>query len=92
MAILEALRCVEAALKVLRLSWDATHRIMKRGVERGLLGRDLSKVKKVGIDEKSFLRGQNYVSCLTDLEQVRVINVVKGRKKEGAIRLLEALP
>jgi transposase len=48
LAILEASRCVEAARKVLRLSWDATHRIMKRGVERGLLDRDLSKVNKWG--------------------------------------------
>lgn len=69
-----------------------THRIMKRGVERGLLDRDLSKVKKVGIDEKSFLRGQSYVSCLTELEQVRVIGVVVGRKQEDAVRLLEAMP
>jgi transposase len=44
LAILEASRCVEAARKV----WDATHRIMKRGVERGLLDRDLSKVNKWG--------------------------------------------
>lgn len=92
LAILEASRCVEAARKVLRLSWDATHRIMKRGVERGLSGRDLSKVRKVGVDEKSFLRGQSYVSCLTDLEQVRVIDVVEGRKEEDAVRLLEVLP
>ena len=92
LAILEASRCVDAARKVLRLSWDATHRIMKRGVERGLLERDLSKVKKVGIDEKNFLRGQSYVSCLTDLDQVRVIDVVAGRKEEDALRLMQTLP
>jgi len=65
---------------------------MKRGVERGLLERDLSKVKKVGIDEKNFLRGQSYVSCLTDLDQVRVIDVVAGRKEEDAVRLMQTLP
>ena len=92
LAILEASRCVDAARKVLGLSWDSTHRIMKRGVERGLLDRDLTKVKKVGIDEKSFLRGQSYVTCLADLEQVRVIDVVEGRKEEDAVRLLETLP
>jgi transposase len=92
LSILEASRCVEAARQVLRLSWDATHRIMKRGVERGLLDRDLGKVKKIGIDEKSFMRGQSYVTCLADLEQVRVIDVVEGRKQEDAQRLLDALP
>ena len=92
LSILEASRRVYAARKVLGLSWDATHRIMKRGVERGLLDRDLTRVKKVGIDEKSFLRGQSYVTCLADLEQVRVIDVVEGRKEEDAVRLLESLP
>ena len=92
LSILEASRCVEAARQVLRLSWDATHRIMKRGVERGLLDRDLTKVSRVGIDEKSFLRGQSYVTCLADLEQVRVIDVVEGRKQEDAARLLDSLP
>jgi len=79
--ILEASRCVEAARLVLRLSWDAVHRIMHRGVARGLIDRDLSTVAKVGMDEKSFLRGQSYVTTLCDLEKVRVIEVVEGRKE-----------
>lgn len=90
--ILEASRSVEAARLVLRLSWDAVHRIMKRGVERGLIDRDLSTVEKVGMDEKSFLRGQSYVTTLCDLEKVRVIEVVEGRKEEDARAAIASLP
>ena len=90
--ILEASRCVEAARRVLRLSWDAVHRIMKRGVDRGLIDRDLSTVEKVGMDEKSFLRGQSYVTTLCDLEKVRVIEVVEGRKEEDARAAIASLP
>jgi transposase len=92
LSVIEASRCIEAARAVLRLSWDATHKIMKRGVERGLAHRDLSTVKRVGIDEKSFLRGQNYIASLCDLEEARVIEVVQGRKEEDARRLLTSLP
>ena len=90
--ILEASRCVEAARRVLRLSWDAVHRIMKRGVDRGLIDRDLSTVEKVGMDEKSFLKGKSYVTTLCDLEKVRVMEVVEGRKEEDARAVIASLP
>ena len=90
--ILAASRCVEAARKVLRLSWTGTHKIMERGVARGIKRRDLSTVKKVGIDEKSFLRGQSYISSLCDLEGTRVLEVVEGRKEQNARELIRAMP
>lgn len=89
--VIKASRCVEAARKVLRLSWSGTHKIIRRGVERGLARRDLSKVKRVGIDEKSFLRGQSYITSLCDLEGTRVLEVVEGRKEENARSLLRSL-
>jgi transposase len=90
--VLKASRCVEAARKVLRLSWAGTHKIIERGVERGIARRDLTKVKRVGIDEKSFLRGQSYITSLCDLDETRVIEVVEGRKEENASALLRSLP
>ena len=90
--VLKASRCVEAARKVLRLSWSGTHKIIRRGVERGLVRRDLSQVKRVGIDEKSFLRGQSYITSLCDLEGTRVLEVIEGRKEENACGLLRSLP
>jgi transposase len=90
--VLEVASGVKAASKLLGLSWNATHRIMKRGVGRGVERRDLSGVRRVGIDEKSFLRGQSYVSCLCDLDDPRIIEVVEGRREEDAARLLDTLP
>ncbi len=56
------------------------------------MDRDLSTVGKVGLDEKSFLRDQSYVTTLCDLEKVRVIEVVEGRKEEDARRAIATLP
>src|SRR5690606_23911833 len=76
----------------LGIGWDAAHRIMERAVDRGLAKRDVSKIRRAGIDEKSFLRGQDYVSTLCDLDGMRVIEVVRGRTEEDARQLFAALP
>ena len=83
---------VKAAAGLLRLDWDSVHRIMERAVERGLSRRDLESVSHVGIDEKSFGRGQSYISLLTDLTASRVLEVVEGRTEEAANALWEAIP
>ncbi len=44
----------------------AAHEIIKRAVERGLEKRDLEGIRYVGIDEKSFGQGQDYISVMTD--------------------------
>ncbi len=57
---------------------------MKRAVERGLAKRDLEGIRYVGIDEKSFGKGQDYVSVMTDPKASRVIEVAEGRSEESA--------
>jgi transposase len=91
-AVLEACSSVSAAAILLRLGWDAVHDIMERAVERGLLRRQVDHVKHVGIDEKSFGRGQDYVSLMTDLDGSRVLEVVPGRDEDAANKLWKTLP
>jgi transposase len=47
----------------------------------------METVRLVGIDEKSFGRGQDYVSLMTDLEQSRVLDVVVDRTAEACQEL-----
>lgn len=92
-SVLQAARSLEAGRKLLRISWDSAHAIMKRAVERGLERRDLAKVRRVGIDEKSFLRGHSYVSLLNDLDGGRVLDLVEERTEEACRELIhKALP
>ena len=58
---------MKAAAKLLRLSWNSVHTIMARAVERGLERRDARAIAHLGIDEKSFGKGQDYVTVLTDI-------------------------
>jgi len=66
--------------------------MMQRAVERGLARRSVEALRLVGLDEKSFLRGQRYVSVMTDLEQPRVLEVVAGNSTESGRQLWQALP
>jgi transposase len=49
-------------------------------------------MEHIGIDEKSFGKGHDYVSVLTDLDQGRVLELVPGRTQESAEKLLKTLP
>lgn len=83
---------VKSAAGLLRLDWDSVHRIMQRAVKRGLACRELDSLPYVGIDEKSFRRGQSYISILTDLTGARVLEVSEGRDEEAANALWDNIP
>jgi transposase len=89
--VLLASATVSQACELLGLSWDTAQEIMRRAVERGLERRQLDDLKHLGMDEKSFRRGQSYITLLTDLEESRVLDVVEERTAEAADRLWETL-
>jgi transposase len=89
--VLKACGNIKAASELLGLHWDSAHGIMERAVERGILRRDLDTIEHVGIDEKSFRRGHDYVSLMTDLGGSRVLEVSEGRDEASADRLWDAL-
>ena len=90
--VLLACHSVSAAAELLRLSWDELQTRMKRAVQRGLERRELEGFRHVGMDEKSFGRGQSYISLLTDLDRARVLEVTKENQRAAADLLLATLP
>ena|SRR5437868_5177614 len=85
--VLQASETVKSGAGLLRLDWHSAHQIMERAVERGLQRRQMETVRLIGIDEKSFGRGQDYVSLMSDLEQSRVLDVVPDRTAEACQEL-----
>lgn len=90
--VLEAAGSIQQARTLLRLSWGSVQRIMDNAVERGLERRGVDDVRRVGIDEKSFGKGHNYISVLTDIDGARVLEVSEGRDEAAADELWKALP
>lgn len=89
--VLSACQTKTSARQLLRLSWAEVHRIQKRAVDRGLRRRKLENLNYVGMDEKSFRRGQSYVTVMTDIDSSRVLEVVEGRDTSAAAACWESL-
>jgi len=90
--VIEACRSLSQAAALLDLHWDSVQRIIDAAVKRGLARRTTEGIKRMGLDEKSFLWDQSYVSLMTDLGGRRVLEVVPGRSTEACVKLWEALP
>ena len=84
-AVMVACRSLTQAADLLRLHWDSVQRLIDRAVARGLARRSTEGVRRVGLYEKSFQRGQRYASLMTDLDGRRVLDVVAGRDTEQAV-------
>jgi len=89
--VLQACANVSRAADLLGLGWDAVQTIIDRAVQRGLERRSLEGIQHVGLDEKSFGKGHDYVSILTDNDKSRVLEVAYERTIEAADQLWKTL-
>jgi transposase len=81
---------VEAAARLLRLSWDEAWRIKERAVERGLSNKASTPPRYIGIDEKAFRAGQaSYMTVICDLEKGTVEWVGPDRKAETVVEYFD---
>ena len=90
--LLLAAGSIDQASKLLRLNWSSVQNIMSRGVKRGMVRREQAEtIRYVGMDEKSFGRGQDYISTMTDIEGRRILEVAPGRDQQAANALWSSL-
>lgn len=89
--LLQAASNISRVASLIKLDWHTVNDVIARAVERGLARRSQEPVRNLGLDEKSFARGHNYASVLTDVDHSRVWEVTPGRKLEDAQRVLCSL-
>jgi transposase len=89
--VLRACRTIKSAAALLGVSWDGLQAIMNRAVERGLARRDAAPMQHLGLDEKSFGKGHDYITVLTDLDGSRVLDVAPERTQAAAAEVLQTL-
>ena len=83
---------IQAARKILGISWDEAWYLQHRAVARGLARKKPRDIRYLGVDEKSAGRGQkNYVTVICDLIEGTVEEVTEGREKRSLLDYLEAL-
>lgn len=89
--VLQSASSVNRAAKLLGLSWRSIQQIMTRAVDRGLSRREEDEIRYVSIDEKSFAKGQDYISMMIDFDRSRVIEVSKDRTERSCDQLWSRL-
>lgn len=83
---------MQAACRLLRISWDEAAGIQARAVRRGLRRRKMRVVRGLGIDEKPIGRGHQYLTVVHDLKTRKVLWAGRDRKKETLDQFFAALP
>ncbi len=77
---------------IFRTSWNSVCRAVEHAVEWGLVHRELSGVRAVGVDEVACRRGHNYLTLLYDIgEARRLLAVAEGRTEASLRSCLEEL-
>jgi transposase len=79
------------AAELLRLSWCEVDGIMRRAVERGIKRRKFKDIHLLGIDEKAFRKGQDYVTVVCDIESGSVLYVGDDRTTNAIDGFYEGL-
>lgn len=82
---------IDGARRLMRLSWDETMGVMSRAVKRGHARKERRKISYVGVDEKAFRKGHNYMTVVCDLIRGTVEHVAEDRKKSSLEEYFDTL-
>ena len=81
--VLMAAQTVKGAQGILRTSWDETWHILDKAVERGKSRKCEKAMPRLGIDEKAFRKGQNYITLIYDLDNSTVEAIADGNDTDS---------
>jgi transposase len=81
-----------AVARQLGLGWDAVAGIMSRAVRRGLARRESKLPPRLGVDEVSFRKGQDYMTVVHDATRGVVVHVAEGRSRECLDTFYQSFP
>lgn len=81
--VLQAAQTIKGAQGILRTSWDETWHILEKAVARGKARKTKMVMPRIGIDEKAFRKGQNYITMIYDLDNSTVEAISDGNDTES---------
>ena len=89
--LLQECKNIKGVCKILDIHWESCFRVMKQAVRRGQLRKQVLGTRYIGVDEKAFRRGHNYVTLVCDLQEGTVEWVAEDRKVESLQSYYEQL-
>jgi transposase len=82
---------IKGAQVILRTGWEQIWNILSSAVDRGRLRHEDLPIVRLGIDEKSFAKGQSYLTLLYDLDRSTVEAISEGNDTEAANECFSSL-
>lgn len=70
---------ISGSCAIMRVSWDEAFGVMQRAVMRGRERKAASVVRRIGVDEKAFKKGQSYMTIVCDIDRATVEHVADDR-------------
>jgi transposase len=89
--VLQQCANITAAQRILRVSWDEAWGVMDRAVSRGLRRKKARVIPHLGVDEKAFRKGHQYMTVVCDLERSTVEHIGEDRKAESLVAFYDQL-
>jgi transposase len=89
--VLLATQTVKGAMGILRTSWDETWYFLQRAVRRGQDRKEAKPLPRIGIDEKAFAKGHDYLTLLYDLDASTVEAISDGHDTQSGIACFSQL-
>jgi transposase len=89
--VLQQCANVTAAQRILRVSWDEAWGVMDRAVTRGLRRKKARVIPRLGVDEKAFRKGHQYMTVVCDLDRSTVEHIGEDRKAESLVAFYDQL-
>jgi transposase len=91
-AWLTAHTAASVVAELLRTTWRAVQAIVERVVtERAGRVDLLSGLRRIGIDEIAYRKGQRYLTCVVDHDTGRLVWAAEGRNSETVLKFFDAL-
>jgi transposase len=89
--VLLATQTVKGAMGILRTTWDETWYFVQRAVRRGKDRKEAKPLPRIGIDEKAFAKGHDYVTLLYDLDNSTVEAISDGHDTKAGVACISQL-
>ena len=81
--VLRECATVSSTCRLMRISWDEAWNVMERAVRRGQARKKATPARYLGVDEKAFRKGHDYMTVVCDLLGGTVEFVTQDRKTES---------
>ncbi len=89
--VLLATQTVKGAQSILKTSCDETWHVLCKAVARGQQRKTEKSMPRIGIDEKAFRKGQDYITLIYDLDNSTVEAISDGNDTDSADACYEQL-